>query len=77
MDLFSDHSASDILNNGFLLLLHPDRDALPSPITPTPLAIAAVFLRKSRLVSIISPPLLLDSDQIFLFVYVQLYTKFY
>ena len=77
MDLFSDHSASDILNNGSLLLLHPDRDALPSPITPNPPAIVAVFLRKSRLVSIIPPPLLLDSDQLFSFVYMQLYTKFY
>ena len=60
MDLFSDHSASDILNNGSLLLLQPERDAPPSPITPTPPAIAAVFLRKFRLVSIILPPLLLD-----------------
>ena len=63
MDLFSDHSARDILNNGSLLLLHPDRDALPSPITPTPPAIANDFLRKFRRVSIMPPLFLLDSSQ--------------
>jgi hypothetical protein len=59
MDLFSDHSASDMLNNGILLLLHPDKEAPPSPITLTPPAIAADFLRNFRRVPIIPPPFII------------------